>query len=95
MQWRPTTAEDDWRPALETDLAWAVPEPGSAWLFASGVDGTVRVLAAPGEIWRTFSSGTAPQVRAPSRLDIACRMPCQIEVFTQTSKDDLVWTWWS
>jgi hypothetical protein len=95
VQWRPTTAEDDWRPALETDLAWAVPEPGSAWLFASGVDGTVRVLAAADGIWRTFSSGTAPQVRAPSRLDVACRTPCQIEVFTQTSKDDLVWTWWS
>jgi hypothetical protein len=95
VQWRPTTAEDDWRPALETDLAWAVPEPGSAWLFASGADGTVRVLAAPGEIWRPFSSGTSPQVRAPSRLHVACRTPGQIEVFTQTSEDDLVWAWWS
>ena len=95
MQWRPTTAEDGWRPAVATDLAWAVPEPGSAWLFASGADGTVRALAAADGIWRTFSSGTAPQVRAPSRLDVACRTPCQIEVFTQTSKDDLVWTWWS
>ena len=95
VQWRPTTAEDGWRPAVETDLAWAVPEPGSAWLFASGADGTVRALAATDGIWRTFSSGTAPQVRAPSRLDVACRTPCQIEVFTQTSKDDLVWTWWS
>jgi len=71
VQWRPTTAEDGWRPAVATDLAWAVPEPGSAWLFASGADGTVRALAA--------ADGT----------------PCQIEVFTQTSKDDLVWTWWS
>ena len=60
VQWRPTTAEDGWRPAIETDLAWAVLEPGSAWLFASGADGTVRVLAAADGIWRAFSSGTAP-----------------------------------
>ena len=95
VQWRPTTAEDGWRPAIDTDLAWAVPEPGSAWLFASGADGTVRALAVADGIWRAFSSGTAPQVRAPSRLDVACRTPGQIEVFTQTAEDDLVWTWWS
>jgi hypothetical protein len=95
VQWRPTAADDGWRPALETDLAWAVPEPGSAWLFASGEDGTVRALAAADGIWRAFGSGTAPHVRAPSRLDVACRMQGQIEVFTQTSGDTLVWTWWS
>lgn len=95
VQWRPTAAEADWRPVLETGLAWAVPEPGSAWLFASGTDGTVRVLAAADGIWRTFSAATGPQVRARSRLDVACRTTGQIEVFTQTSEDDLVWTWWS
>jgi hypothetical protein len=95
VQWRPTAAEDGWRPAVETDLAWAVPEPGSAWLFASGEDGTVRALAAADGIWRTFGSGTAPQVRTPSRLDVACRTQGQVEVFTQTSEDNLVWTWWS
>jgi hypothetical protein len=95
VQWRPTTAEDGWRPAIETDLAWAVPEPASASLFASGADGTVRALAVADGIWRAFGSGTAPRVGAPSRLDVACRTPGQIEVFTQTSEDDLVWTWWS
>ena len=95
VQWRPTTAEDDWRPALETGLAWAVPEPGSAWLFASGVDGKVRVLAVADGIWCAFSAGAAPQVCVPSRLDVACRTPGQIEVFTQTSENNLVWTWWS
>ncbi len=92
-------AADNGRGRLATGgrdrLGLGRPEPGSAWLFASGADGTVRTLAAAEGIWRTFSSGTAPQVRAPSRLDVACRTPCQIEVFTQTSKDDLVWTWWS
>ena len=95
VHWRPTTAEDGWQPAVETDLAWAVPESGSGWLFASGADGTVRVLAAPDEIWRPFSSSTTPQLRAPSRLHVACRTPGQIEVFTQNSKSDLIWTWWS
>lgn len=95
VQWRSTTADDSWQPAIETDLAWALLEPGLAWLLASGADGTVRVLAATDRIWRAFRSETAPQVRAPSRLDVACRMQGQIEVFTQTIEDDLVWTWWS
>ena len=30
-----------------------------------------------------------------SRLEVACQTPGQIEVFTQASTDDLVWTWWS
>ena len=95
VQWRPTRAEDDWQPAVETDLAWAVPEPGSASLFASGVDGTVRVLTDSDSIWRDFGRGMLPHVGTASRLEIACRMPGQVEVFTQTSKNDLVWTWWS
>jgi hypothetical protein len=95
VQWRPTTAESGWQPAVETDLAWVVPEPGSAWLFGSGIDSTVRVLVAADGVWRHFGSGAAPHVGTPSRLEVACRMPGQIEVFTQTSRDDLVWTWWS
>src|SRR4051812_29956799 len=31
VHWRPTTSVDGWRPAIESDLAWAVLEPGSAW----------------------------------------------------------------
>jgi hypothetical protein len=93
--WRAARAEDGWRPALDTDLAWARPQPGSPWLFASGVDGTVRVLAAAEGVWRRFGTGTPPQVQPPSRFEVACRVPGQIELFTQSSTDDLVWTWWS
>jgi hypothetical protein len=95
VHWRPTTAVDGWQPAVETDLAWAVLEPGSVWLFASGADGTVRVLAATDGTWRHFGSGTAPRVPTRSRLEVACRTPGQTEVFTQTATGDLVWTWWS
>jgi len=95
VQWRPTTSTDGWRPAAETDLAWAVLQPGSASLFASGADGTVRVLAATDNIWRPFGSGAAPRVPARSRLEVACRTPGQVEVFTQPATGDLVWTWWS
>jgi hypothetical protein len=72
-----------------------MPESGSAWLFASGVDGTVRVLADSDGIWRNLGREMSPHVGTASRLEVACRMPGQIEVFTQTSKNDLVWTWWS
>jgi len=95
VQWRPTKAQDDWQPAVETDLAWAVPEPGSAWLFACGVDGAVRVLADSDGRWRDFGREAPPHGGTASRLEVACRMPGQIEVFTQPSKNDLVWTWWS
>lgn len=91
----PTEAQDGWQPTRDTDLTWAEPAPGLAWLFASGADGTVRLLAAADGIWRAFGSGRAPKVRPPSRLDVANRIKGQIEVFTQTSEDDLVWTWWS
>jgi hypothetical protein len=95
VQWRPTTAEDGWRPATETHLAWAVSEPGSAWLFGSGADGSVRVLAAAEGIWRAFGSGAPPEVGVQSRTSVACRTPNQIEVFTETADHELVWTWWS
>ena len=95
VQWRPTAAEDGWQPARDTDLVWAVTEPGSGSLFTSGADGTVRVLAAAEGIWRAFASGTAPAVSRPSRLEAACRTPGQIEVFAQTAANDLSWTWWS
>lgn len=95
VQWRSATAADDWQPALDTELVWAMPEPASIWLFASGVDGTVRVLATSDATWRAVGSGRAPVVRSPSRLDVASRIAGQIEVFTRTSGGDLVWTWWS
>jgi len=95
VQWRWTRAEDGWQPARDTDLTWAEPGAGYAWLFASGADGTVRFLAAADGIWRTVGSDTAPRLSAPSRLDVASRIPGQIEVFAQTSEDELVWTWWS
>jgi hypothetical protein len=95
VHWRSTTAVGGWRPAVETDLVWAVLEPGSVWLFTSGADGTVRVLSTTDATWLDFGSGTAPRVPTRSRLEVACRTPGQVEVFTQTATGDLVWTWWS
>ena len=95
VQWRPASSDDGWQPAIETGLAWAVPEPSSVWLFASGADGTVRTLAAADGIWRMLGSGAGPHVGAQSRIDAACRTPGQIELFTQNTRYELVWTWWS
>jgi hypothetical protein len=94
VHWRPTGAEDRWQPGRSTDITWAEPLPGLTWLFASGADGTMRLAAGDG-IWRAFGSGTAPRVTRSSRLDVAQRITGQIEVFTQTTEDRLVWTWWS
>jgi hypothetical protein len=95
VQWRSTRADDGWQPAVSTDLAWANPEPSSSWLFASGADGSVRVLADAEGVWRSFGGGTSPKAGDPSRIYAACRVTGQVEVFTQTVNDGLVFTWWS
>jgi hypothetical protein len=92
--WRGTRADDGWRPALDTDLAWAEPDPGTFWLFATGVDGTVRGLTGGEGMWRPVDPG-GRQMGRPSRLAATCRTAGQIELFTETPERGLAWTWWS
>ncbi len=51
--WRVASADDAWRPTLGTDLGWAEPGADTAWLFATGSDGSVRALIAGEATWRS------------------------------------------
>jgi len=89
VQWRPATADDGWRPAIDTDLVWAVPAPESAWLFASGADGTVRVLSAAEGIWRAVSPDTAPK----SALRPGSTSPAARRARSSSSRKDQTTIW--
>ena len=93
--WRAVVADDGWRPALETDLAWAEPDPGVAWIFATGSDGTVRGALAAEGVWRGIGEGDVAKTAAPSRLAATCRTAGQVELFSEAADHSLVWTWWS
>jgi hypothetical protein len=95
VSWQATSADDAWQPAPGTDLVWAEPTAGSAWLFATGLDGSVRALAADERIWRPVGMGAASGTIAASRLAATCRTAGQIELFADTANHALSWTWWS
>ena len=95
INWRPTLAEDGWLTARATDLAWAEPDPGSAWLFAVGADGSVRGALVADGVWRPVGTGAPPPVGRPLRLAATSRTLGQVELFIEAEDHALHWTWWS
>jgi len=96
LTWMRTSAPDGWRPAVSTDLVWAVPDQKTAWLFATGTDSTVRSVtrdATGGDAgWRPVGAGAGTD--PASSLAATCRAEGQIEVFAEADHH-LTWTWWS
>ncbi|MDX3733373.1 hypothetical protein [Streptomyces caniscabiei] len=100
VEWVPATAEDDWRPHPDADVACVVPERGMAWALATGVDGTVRSASAEDGVWRRVGSAPGPSEvtgarRSRRQVAAVIRMPGQVEVFADTPDGALSWTWWS
>jgi hypothetical protein len=93
--WHPASADDGWQPSFGTDLTWAEPSADTAWLFATGRDGSVRALIAGEGIWRPVGLGDGPGTTAASRLAATCRTAGQIELFAQSTNNELFRSWWS
>jgi hypothetical protein len=98
--WTQIGAADGWRPAPASDLTWVSPGPERWWLFACGVDGSVRSLTCVDGVpsadgWQPIGmAATAMTVSPSAALATVSRSPGQIEVFAQTAKG-VAWTWWS
>ncbi len=93
VRWREIAVADGWRPALFRDPVWAEPEPGKAWVFCTGQDGTVRGALADDWVWRPVGSGDPPG--RVSALAVTCRTAGQVELFGELADGSLAWTWWS
>ncbi|WP_225804469.1 hypothetical protein [Streptomyces sp. NK15101] len=72
-----------------------MPDPGTAWAFATGTDGTVRAASMTDGVRRPIGEGPAPEGGTGGRVAATCRIPGRIEVVTDTEEGLLRWTWWS
>ncbi|MFF0476567.1 hypothetical protein [Streptomyces sp. NPDC004284] len=95
VRWLTTRAEDGWQPLPGGEVTWAVPDPGTAWAFTTGTDGTARAASVADGIWRPIGEGPVPEGGTGGRVAATCRIPGQIEVVTDTEEGLLRWTWWS
>jgi hypothetical protein len=95
VRWVPTQAEDGWQPRPGGEVTWALPDPGVAWAFATGTDGTVRSASATDGVWRPVGDGPTPAGGSGGQVAATCRIPGQIEVVSDTEDGLLRWTWWS
>jgi hypothetical protein len=76
LRWLPAQAEDGWLPRPGAEVTWALPEPGVAWAFATGTDGTVRSASVTDGVWRPGwppSAGSRARSRwSPTRKRGCC-----------------------
>ncbi|MBC2932947.1 hypothetical protein [Nocardioides sp. zg-1228] len=93
--WVPTRTDDAWRPRPRADLGWVTTDPGVHAVYVPGLDGTVRCATYADPVWRPVGRGTPPAGAPASRVAVTCRVPGQVEVFTDTVDRSLSWTWWS
>ena len=95
VAWVPTRADDAWRPRPGADLVWVTTDPGVHTAYVPGLDGTLRSATYADPVWRPVGRGTPPAGAPASRVAVTCRVPGQVEVFTETVDRSLSWTWWS
>ena len=101
VTWVAPAPPDGWTPAPTTDLVWARPGPGQWWLFACGIDGSVRSVIrsdndSSAATWQTVgAAATAVALNPAGLLAATCRAKGMIELFAETSSGGLSWAWWS
>lgn len=95
VAWTAARADDAWRPRPGADPVWVTTDPGVHTVYVPGGDGTVRSATFSDPTWRPVGRGPHPPSGPTSTVAVTCRVPGQVEVFTDSASRSLVWTWFS